>query len=155
MTHKHLIIHLLVGLPLLALLALHLHWYHHNLEFHAFHGRRIEKMSAYFIRQISKKLDLDSRQKAVLTDIRDGIMAEHRRFRQEADTAFQDLLVEIEKDSLDKAVLNRLAQKHQECMEAMHSSAVEKLAAFHASLTPEQKQKLTVMIKKHFQNHRL
>jgi Spy/CpxP family protein refolding chaperone len=152
MSHKHLFIHLLVGLPLLAVLALHIFRHHHGCPFHAFHGRHFEKLSGCVVRRIAGKLDLDDRQKAALAGIRDVVLANRESFRSDAEIDIRSLLGEIEKDTLDQAVLNRLAKKHRERLEAMQSSVVEKFAAFHASLTPAQKQKLAAMVKKHHQN---
>jgi protein CpxP len=152
MSHRHLVIHLLVGLPLLAVLALHCFRHHHVCPFQAFRGRHFEKMSDCINHRLAKKLDLSDSQKAALAGIRDAVSAVHLSYRSDAESDFNTFLAEIGKDTLDQAVLNRMAQKHKACMEAIQASVIEKWTAFHATLTPAQKQKLAAMIKKHHQN---
>lgn len=102
---------------------------------------------------IAWKLDLSDEQQALLDDVRQEmkmIREQHREQRaQDKDT----VIALINADTLDTATAMTLLQKKQAMIAANAPSVLEKLAAFHATLTPEQKATIIEKLNKMERHH--
>ena len=146
MIHKVLLI---VGIILL-IAALVLHHKQHRFMIHCLHYRgNLQKKSDLIVNHINKKLDLSEIQKKKLTEIQNDLIKKHESLHPEPQTMFNTFLSEIENETLDQDRLNRLFQQKMKKIDDMHPFVVSKLAEFHATLTAEQKQKLSALIRKH------
>lgn len=142
-------IFIIAGVLLLAAGAFLFHRRHYFC-LRAVHGRcSHEKIAGRLIKKVGKELDLKNEQKTMLRDISSELIKKHEALREERDPLFSDLIREIEKDKPDKDALNRLFDEKMALVSEMHALAVDRLLDFHATLTPDQKKKLTILIQKH------
>ena len=110
------------------------------------HGGMMFDIAAY-------KLDLTEAQEEKWFAIRDELKQLRKEARKEKQSHLDQAKSLIMADSLDQAeVLNQFEQ-HQGRMLSAAPSVVEKLSAFHATLTPAQKDKVIKMLD-HFANKR-
>jgi len=146
MIHKILII---AGILLLVAAALIIHrrqfFCLHAMHHPGFH----KKISDRMIKKMAGELDLSDEQKTMLTEIRDEMIEAHEKNCAGSFSSCETVIREIEKEELDKEALSALFEEKVECIRPMHALAVDRLADFHATLSPEQKKKLTVLIEKH------
>lgn len=100
------------------------------------------KMHEEIKKKIIKELDLNEDQQAKLDAIHGEIKSQWRFHENSHRQMFETFKSEIRKDTLDQDVLQQMmAQKHERINE-VKPLVMEKIVAFHASLTPEQKEKL-------------
>ena len=135
---------LFIGGLILLITALVLHHKQHRFKMHCLHHEwDLKKKSDLIVNHISNKLDLSKTQKKKLIEIQNELVKKHQSLHPEQCTMLNSFLSEIEKETMDQDKLNRLFQQKMKKVEEMHPFAVNKLAELHATLTTEQKQKLT------------
>lgn len=100
-------------------------------------------------KDISNKLDLTEAQTSQLNGIRDEIHQKAREMRQDREKMHREFSRLILSDSIDSAALKADAkEKHARIGESI-DSGIERLAEFHATLTPEQKNNLAALLEVH------
>jgi len=110
-----------------------------------------ERMTA-ISEKIADKLDFNDQQKAMLNDIVAEMkkdFAEEKAVRQSMKGEFKNMLLS---DELDKAKIKGLIKERQARMEPKFDKYIDKIAALHKTLTPEQKKEMIEKIEK-FQSH--
>ena len=99
--------------------------------------------------RIASRLELDETQKADLKVIATEIAAKAKEMHADRQTRHQELadLVRqeaISRDEVDRKVVDKLSQ-----MKELADFAADRLIAFHATLTPEQREKVAARIESH------
>jgi Spy/CpxP family protein refolding chaperone len=111
--------------------------------------RTPEQRAEHMVTKLATELKLDSSQTAKLEKIKDEFLAMRPgmiNMRIETVREANDLMRGAE---IDKARLNALVDKNQAKMNEMVRFVAEKFTEIHDMLTPEQREKLVMMIEKH------
>lgn len=106
-----------------------------------------ERMTA-ISEKIADKLDFNAQQKALLTDITSELkkdFTEEKNLRKSMKDDFKSMILA---DDLDKAKLKEHIKARQERMNSKIDKYLDKVAALHKTLTPEQKKELIDKIEK-------
>lgn len=112
------------------------------------HGSPEEKADR-MVGRLSRKLDLDERQRAALDAIKDDLLARKDDFRAVHDGLHAEALGALRSGAVDTAALNRSLEAREEKMRELRALLVEKFAAFHAVLEPAQREKLAERLESH------
>jgi Spy/CpxP family protein refolding chaperone len=116
--------------------------------------RTPEQRAEYLVKHLASELKLDDSQKANLEKIKDEFLAkrpEMIKMREESVKEANDLMRSAE---IDKTRLNALTEKNQTQVNDMIRFVSAKFTEIHDMLTPEQREKLVVMIEKHMSDKR-
>jgi len=111
--------------------------------------RTPEQRAEHMVTKLATELKLDSSQTAKLEKIKDEFLAMRPgmiNMRIETVREANDLMRGAE---IDKTRLNALVDKNQAKMNEMIRFVAEKFTEIHDMLTPEQREKLVMMIEKH------
>lgn len=92
--------------------------------------RSPEKRAEWITEKIASKLELSEVQKKELNAFR------------------EELINQLGHETIDQKYLKEVIRKEETRLDETISLFVERLAGFHASLTPEQREKLTEMVRK-------
>jgi Spy/CpxP family protein refolding chaperone len=106
-----------------------------------------EKMTA-ISEKIADKLDFNDQQKALLADIIGEMkkdFAEEKALRQSMKGDFKTMILS---DDLDKSKIKSLIKERQARMDSKVDKYLDKVAALHKTLTPEQKKEIIDKIEK-------
>lgn len=106
-----------------------------------------EKITA-ISEKIADKLDFNTQQKALLSDITSELkkdFAEEKALRKSMKDDFKNMILA---DDLDKAKIKEHIKDRQARMNSKVDKYLDKVAALHKSLTPEQKKELIDKIEK-------
>ncbi|MDH5720671.1 MAG: Spy/CpxP family protein refolding chaperone [Spirochaetia bacterium] len=107
-----------------------------------------EKHINRMVEKIVDELDLDEKQEAKLTGIKEEILTKRTQFETISKETKEFFTEEIKKDSFDAAKINKDLDKNSEKLKEFRVFLVEKFAEFHAILRPEQKKELAEHIEK-------
>ena len=111
---------------------------------HGISDKHINRM----VEKIADELYLDEKQQEKLNSIKEEILAKRPQLEKTSKETKDLFTKEIGKDNFDAAKINKdLDQKHEE-MKEFRVFLVEKLAEFHAVLSPQQKKELAEHIEK-------
>ena len=111
------------------------------------HKNPEERISA-ISEKIADKLDFNEQQKVLLNDITSEIkkdFAEEKNRRQSMKDDFKNMILA---DDLDKAKIKEIINARHARMEEKTDKYLDKVAALHKSLTPEQKKDLIDKVEK-------
>ena len=106
------------------------------------HAYKAEFMVDY----ISETLDLDDNQQAQLNQIKDELMAKVGQMRADRASMQEELLAQLRSEEIDQARIKAMIAERRAQMDAIIDLIVVRLAEFHKTLTPEQKEKLVAKI---------
>lgn len=118
-----------------------------------FHGKPHHKHGDMMFEYVAWKLDLTEQQQVLLDDIRNEmkeIRKEHKAQRQQDKATIIGL---IQADTLDTTAALSMLQQKQAIMNQYAPQVLQKVAALHATLTPEQKQTIIERINEMGQRH--
>ena len=104
--------------------------------------------------RIASRLDLSETQKDELKAITTEIAAKAKQMHADRQTRHQELADLVRQDAINRAdVDQKIADKLAKIKE-MADFAADRLVAFHATLTPEQREKVAVHIEEHASGRR-
>ena len=106
------------------------------------HAQKVEFMVDY----ISETLDLDDSQQAQLNQIKDELMAKAGQLRADRASMREELLAQLRREEIDQARVKAMIAERRAQMDAIIDLMVVRLAEFHKTLRPEQKEKLVAKI---------
>ena len=113
---------------------------------HGFEGRL-----GGMIDKISSSLDLNEEQKKKAAEIKEEILNKNKAIREGEDKKDREIeeafSKQIKSDNFDEKAVNKLLDTKIAGMEDMRSFMVAELKKFHAVLTPEQRVKLSEIMK--------
>ena len=104
------------------------------------HGHH--KGAEFMVDYIGEVLDLTEAQQADLDQIKEEFMDKAEQMHADKDAMKADLLAQLEREEMDADELKRLATRHRVRMDELIDLGIDRLVAFHKTLTPEQKAKL-------------
>jgi Spy/CpxP family protein refolding chaperone len=105
-------------------------------------GQKAEFMLDY----VSETLDLDASQQAHLDQIKDEFLEQGVQMRAERGTMHSELITQLRSEEIDQGRLKSLVTEHKVKMEALIDLGIVRLAEFHKTLTPEQREKLVAKL---------
>jgi Spy/CpxP family protein refolding chaperone len=105
-------------------------------------GQKAEFMVDY----VSETLDLNDSQQAHLDQIKDELLEQGVQMRAERGTMHSELITQLRSEEIDQGRLKSLVTEHKVKMEALIDLAIVRLAEFHKTLTPEQREKLVAKL---------
>jgi periplasmic protein CpxP/Spy len=104
------------------------------------HGTPEERVDRV-MKRITKQLDLNDQQVSKLEAVKQEVLAARSRLANEQQKLFDEVIAQVQADRLDQTKVFQLLERRQELQRQAAPPVVEKVAEFHASLTPEQKAK--------------
>jgi Spy/CpxP family protein refolding chaperone len=136
MDHKVLVV-TLVGIAVLGLLAFT------GCRKHAsgMHGEMA-------IDYLTESLDLDEAQQDQLQRYRNEIMQQAMQMRSGKKQIMDELAVQVKSEVVDRQKLKDAVAQHRVQMVSMIDLVINRLADFHSTLSPEQKEKLVTKLEK-------
>ena len=102
------------------------------------HGHKAEFMVDY----ISETLDLNESQQAQLDQIKDELMAKAQQMHADKESMREELVAQLRSEEIDQVRVKAVIAEHRAQMDEIVDLIVVRLAEFHKTLTPEQKEKL-------------
>jgi len=106
------------------------------------HGHKAEFMVDY----ISETLDLNESQQAQLDQIKDELMEKAQQMHADKESMHAELVAQLRSEEIDQMRVKAVIAEHRAQMDEIVDLVVLRLADFHKTLTPEQKEKLIAKI---------
>lgn len=106
-----------------------------------------EKIADRIVDELAAKLDLTSAQKDQLNATKVEILGKVAEMKKNKDAIHGEVIAELQKDALDQGQLKKIFVGHRGEMDVMADLLIDRLAKFHATLSPEQKTKLVALLK--------
>ena len=106
------------------------------------HAHKAEFMVDY----MSETLDLSESQKEQLDQIKDEVMEKAKQMHADKEAMREELMAQLKSEAIDKEVVKEMVARHRDRMDEIIDLLVDRLAEFHKTLTPEQKDKLVAKI---------
>ena len=107
-----------------------------------YHAHKAEFMVDY----ISETLDLNESQQAQLDQIKDELMTKAKGMHADKESMHAELVVQLRSEEIDQVRVKAVIAEHRAQMDEIVDLVVVRLAEFHKTLTPEQKEKLIAKI---------
>ena len=108
----------------------------------------------FMIDYMSEALDLNESQQAQLDEIKEEMFAKAREMRAKKSAQHDELMALIKSEQIDAGQLKTLVAEHRAQMDEVVDMAVDRVVAFHSTLTPDQKEKLAAKIEKFHRYHK-
>lgn len=108
---------------------------------HSPHGK-----AEFMVDYIAETLDLNDQQKTQLDDIKEEFLAKALEMHAKREAMHAELMAELRKAEIDQDRMKALISQKREQMAEMMDLAVVRLAEFHRTLTPDQKEKLVAKL---------
>ncbi len=105
-------------------------------------GQKAEFMMDY----VSETLDLDEGQQAHLDQIKDEMLEKGMQMRADKTAMHSELVAQLRSEAIDQDRLKSMVTEHRIKMEALIDLGIVRLAEFHKTLTPEQREKLVAKL---------
>ncbi len=106
------------------------------------HAHKAEFMVDY----ISETLDLSDSQKDQLNQVKEEVMDKARQMHANKASMREELVAQLRREEIDKVQVREMIAEHRAQMDEIVDLLVDRLADFHKTLTPEQKDKLIAKI---------
>lgn len=115
---------------------------------HSAHGK-----AEFMVDYIAETLDLSAPQRAQLDDIKEEFLAKAKEMHAKKEAMHAELMAELRKEEIDQQRMKELMAQKQEQMTEIMDLAVVRLADFHRTLSPDQKEKLVAKLEWFHQKH--
>jgi Spy/CpxP family protein refolding chaperone len=102
----------------------------------------------FVIDYLDEVLDLDPTQQALLAEIKKELAAKHIALLDSREKMHPLIKQQLTADRIDTTVVKEAIGEHRRQLDQIIDLAVDRFAEFHASLTPEQRQKLIAKLEK-------
>jgi Spy/CpxP family protein refolding chaperone len=100
----------------------------------------------FMVDYITETLDLSESQQAQLNQIKDELMEKTRQMHADKESMREELVAQLRSEAIDQALVKAKIAEHRAQMDDIVDLLVVRLAEFHQTLTPEQKEKLVAKI---------
>jgi Spy/CpxP family protein refolding chaperone len=100
----------------------------------------------FLVDYISETLDLNESQQAQLEQIKDELMAKAQEMHADKASMHAELVTQLRSEEIDQVRVKALVAEQRAKMDEIIDLIVVRLAEFHKTLTPEQKEKLIAKI---------
>jgi len=101
-----------------------------------------DQKAEFMVDYVSETLDLNESQKAHLDQIKEELLEKGSRMHTDKAAMHSELISQLRSEEIDQERLRAMVTEHRVKMEEMIDLAIVKLAEFHKTLTPEQREKL-------------
>ena len=118
-----------------------------------FHGKNHPRSGEMMFEYIAWKLDLSEEQQALLDDVHQEMQAIREQQQEQRKQDREAVINLVMADTLDTGAAMALLQQKQTTLMAKAPGVLEKIAALHATLTPEQKNIIIEKLNKMHQHH--
>lgn len=118
------------------------------------HLRKPEKRADWIKDKITDELDLNDSQENLLDEIWSEFAQKHKELKPDHDKAKQEMIEALGRPELDVTAINRKIDEKIEIFRALSARFVDRMAEFHRTLNPEQREKLIAWVKKHHEKRR-
>ena len=108
----------------------------------------------FMIDYMSEALDLNESQQAQLDEIKEEMFTKVKEIKAKKRAQHDEFMALITAEQIDAGQLKTLVAEHRAQMDEVVDMAVDRVVAFHSTLTPEQKEKLAAKIEKFHRYHR-
>ena len=105
------------------------------------------------VSRVASRLDLNDSQKAQLQDIVGEIAARAKALHADRQARHQELADLVRQETVSREAVDRMVADKFDSMKELADLAEDRLIAFHATLTPEQREKLAAHIEDHADGH--
>ena len=95
---------------------------------------------------IAETLDLNDGQRAQLDEIKDEFLARAKAMHAKKEAMHDEFIAELRKEEIDQQRMKELISQKKEQMAEIMDLAVVRLAEFHRTLTPDQREKLVAKL---------
>ena len=116
--------------------------------------RTPEQRAEHMVKHLAAELKLNDSQTAQLEKIKDEFLAKRPEMTKMREETIKEANELMRSSEIDKARLNALFDKNQTQVNDMMKLVFAKFTEIHDMLTPEQREKLVVMIEKHMTDKR-
>jgi len=116
---------------------------------HPGHQRGAEFMMDY----MAETLDLTEAQQAMANSYKDEILALVKTKQSEKKKMHDELKTQLSSDTIDTVRVKALVAEHRVGMDDVIDLIVDRVAEFHATLSPEQREKLVEKLEKFEKKH--
>jgi len=113
-----------------------------------------EKKAAWIVGKLESKLDLSKVQLVKVNEIKDEILAKRIEVKELRKGFHETMLAQVKADTFDKNKVNNLFTSKEAKIKELRTFMVDKLAEFHAILTPAQRLKAEKYILKYHKRFR-
>jgi Spy/CpxP family protein refolding chaperone len=100
----------------------------------------------FMIDYIAETLDLTDEQRAQLDGIKEEFIAKAKEMHAQKEAMHDAFMAELRKEEIDQQRLKDLISQKRAQMDEIIDLAVVRLAAFHSTLSPEQREKLVAKL---------
>jgi len=100
----------------------------------------------FMVDYVSETLDLNESQKAHLDLIKEELLEKGVQMRADKATMHAELITQLRSEEIDQDRLKSMVTAHKVKMEELIDLAIVKLAEFHKTLSPEQREKLVAKL---------
>ena len=100
-------------------------------------------------KRIASRLDLSESQKSELKEIITDFATKAKEMRADRETRHRELANLVRQDTIDRETVDMMITAKFDQMRDLADNAASRLIAFHATLSPEQREKIAAHIKEH------
>ena len=108
----------------------------------------------FMIDYVAETLDLTESQEEHLNQIKDELIDKGRQMHANRDAMHREFIEELKKEEIDQESLRKLVAVKRAQMDEMIDLMIVRLAEFHGTLSPEQKNKLVAKLESFKKWHR-
>lgn len=112
-----------------------------------------DRGAAFMLDYMSEALDLNEDQQAMASSYKDEIMAMVKGMHSEKKQMHDEIKTQLAGETIDKLRVKALVVEHRAGMDEVIDLVVDKVAEFHATLSPEQRTKLINKLEKFEKRH--
>ena len=105
-----------------------------------------DQKAEFMMDYVAETLDLDESQKAHLGLIKDELLEKGVRMRADKAAMHSELVAQLRSEEIDRDRLKAMVAEHKVKMEELIDLGIVRLAEFHKTLTPEQREKLAAKL---------
>ncbi|MGD8971905.1 MAG: Spy/CpxP family protein refolding chaperone [Desulfobacterales bacterium] len=105
-----------------------------------------QQKAEFMVDYVSETLDLDENQKVQLNEIKEELLEKGRQMHANKDTIHREFVVQLRSEEIDQTRVKALIDEHRAQMTELIDLMVVRLAEFHKTLTPEQREKLVAKL---------
>jgi Spy/CpxP family protein refolding chaperone len=113
-----------------------------------------DRGAAFMLDYMAEALDLNENQQAMASSYKDEIMAKVKSMHSEKKQMHDEIKTQLAGETIDKLRVKALVAEHRTGMDEVIDLAVDRVAEFHATLSPEQRTKLISKLEKFEKRHR-
>ena len=103
----------------------------------------------YAVDKLTRTLDLDDAQQARLRTMAETLHARMAEIRKDHEKGKAEVIAMVEREKVEAREIDDLLAKKMQRIEPVRRLFAENMAAFHAMLTPKQREKLAAAIQDH------